>query len=41
MCEAIELPFGAVSGDGPGIGVLDGVDMPKVKVGFGVVLPLA
>ena len=26
--EAIELPFGVLSGVGPGIGVLDGVHIP-------------
>jgi len=33
--EAIELPFGVVSGVGPGIGVLDGVT-PHVPSGRGV-----
>ena len=27
--EAIEMPFGAVSGIGPGIGILDGVHVPQ------------
>jgi len=34
-CEPLELPFGLVSGGAPGIGVLDGVYMPKGKGGFG------
>jgi len=34
--EPIELPFGVVSGVGPGIGVLDGLHIPKEKgIGFG------
>ena len=38
VCEAIELPFGMVSGAGrlgPGIGVLDGGPHPQRKGGFG------
>jgi len=34
FCEEIKLSFGVVSGVGPGIGVLDGVHIPRVKEKF-------